>query len=156
MFKLKELLKPQMKHHLILVVILVVYILMNVETPEMMAPLVNNLFGKIVIVLIVLGLFKHCESGPLGTIIGVVGLIAAYELIRRSSDNVTMLKYLPSSEKKKIMDFEKYNEFPKTLEEEVVSKMAPLVSRNSSSNSNFKPVLDKLYDAAPVDFIGVV
>ena len=45
---------------------------------------------------------------------------------------------------------------PITLEEEIVSKMAPLVENNESSELDYKPVLDSLHDAAPINYDGVV
>ena len=62
--------------------------------------------------------------------------------------------YLPS-EASKVIDFSRYNDFPVTLEEEMVKKMAPIVVDNSSSLT-YKPVLDTLHDAAPIDYEGVI
>jgi hypothetical protein len=62
--------------------------------------------------------------------------------------------YLPS-EQSKIIDFSKYNDFPVTLEEEVVSQMAPIVKYNDAPNMSYSPVLDGLHDAAPLDYDGV-
>lgn len=62
--------------------------------------------------------------------------------------------YLPS-EQAKTAEFSKYNDFPVTLEEEVVSQMAPIVKYDDAPNMNYAPVLDGLHDAAPIDYDGV-
>ena len=51
----------------------------------------------------------------------------------------------------------KNNQFPYTLEQEIVKKMAPVNKNNSTSSSySFKPILDDLHDAAPLDYKGVI
>jgi hypothetical protein len=48
--------------------------------------------------------------------------------------------------------FTAFNQFPYTLEQEVVAKMAPIVHTGYSINSaSYKPLLDNLYDAAPIN-----
>jgi hypothetical protein len=51
-----------------------------------------------------------------------------------------------------------YNQFPYTLEQEVVKKMAPLNKADTSGSNtySFNPVLDDLHDAAPVNYTGVI
>jgi hypothetical protein len=72
----------------------------------------------------------------------------------KKSDTYALTNYLPSEESKAI-DFSKYNDFPVTLEEEVVSQMAPIGVDGSAPNMNYKPILDALHDAAPIDYNGV-
>jgi hypothetical protein len=60
-------------------------------------------------------------------------------------------KYAPT-EKKKMSQFTAFNQFPYTLEQEVVAKMAPLMKGGSSlSTASYKPLLENLYDASPVN-----
>jgi hypothetical protein len=47
------------------------------------------------------------------------------------------------------------NQFPYTLEQEVVKKMAPAKESYDYTPSSFSPVLDDTYDAAPIDYTGV-
>jgi hypothetical protein len=85
-------------------------------------------------------------------IIGVVGLFAAYELIRRSSHSSGSLaieRYLPT-ELKKSGHFSAFNQFPVTLEEEVVKQMAPLVETAGPSNLQYNPMSDDIHDAMDV------
>jgi uncharacterized membrane protein len=153
MLNLKDLIKAEKHHQTILAIILIIYILLNVETPNILAGLVDNLVGNVVVVIIALLIFTN--SHP---VVGVLSLIAAYELIKRSgvSTGTNAIRNFLESEKSKVDDFSSYNDFPVTLEEEVVSKMAPLVVNNDEPNSDFKPVLDDQHDAAGVDYEGVI
>ena len=48
--------------------------------------------------------------------------------------------------------FTAYNQFPYTLEQEMVAKMAPAKSAGFSlSQASYKPLMDNLYDASPVN-----
>jgi hypothetical protein len=48
--------------------------------------------------------------------------------------------------------FSAFNQFPYTLEQEVVKKMAPIVRSGSTlSKPSYKPLLDNLYDASPIN-----
>jgi hypothetical protein len=60
-----------------------------------------------------------------------------------------------TSEDDKVIDFSKYNDFPVTLEEEVVSQMAPIGNDGAAPNVSYKPILEGLHDAAPIDYDGV-
>ena len=49
------------------------------------------------------------------------------------------------------------NQFPYTLEQEVVKKMAPIRDTGyTNSESTFSPILDDTYDAAPINYTGVI
>ena len=153
MKNLNDLLKAEKRHQLLLGVVFVIYILMNVRTPGALAGLVDNMYGNIAVIVIALSVFT--QSNP---VVGILALVAAYELIKRSNvgtGDYAIRNYLPT-EKSKVMDFSKYNDFPVTLEEQVVAKMAPLVKHDAPANSNYKPVLDSLHDASPIDYEGVI
>ena len=65
-------------------------------------------------------------------------------------------KYVPSEEDKK-SKLTAMNQFPYTLEQEVVKKMAPSKATPSpDSKASYSPTLDQLYDAAPIDYKGVI
>ena len=66
-----------------------------------------------------------------------------------------MTKFLPS-ENVKGQHLSAFNQFPVTLEEEVVQKMAPLQSGPAMGPKTFTPILDDLHDAANVNYTGVV
>ena len=134
---------------LVLVVLMVVYLIMGYKTPDPIANLVDTLVGKIVIFLVVVYLFLH--SNP---ILAVLALFVAFDLIRRSS-MVTgidaLQKYAPTEEKKR-SQFTAFNQFPYTLEQEVVKKMAPIVQSGSTlTKPSYKPMLENLHDASSLN-----
>ena len=143
----QNLFKRSNYHHLALLIVLVLYSVLNIPTPSILANLIDNIYGNIIVILAAFYLFAYSHS-----IVGVVGLYAAYELIRRSSHSngtLAIEKYLPS-EIKKSGHLTAFNQFPVTLEEEVVSKMAPLVETAGPSNLNYKPHSDDTHDAMDV------
>jgi len=144
-----SLLKKEHMGELILVIVFIIYLIMGYKTPEAVANLVDTLAGKIVIFIIVMYLFMY--SNP---ILAVLALFVAFDLIRRSSAATgidALQKYAPSEEKKS-SQFTAFNQFPYTLEQEVVKKMAPIVQSGSSlSPASYKPLLDNTHDATPLN-----
>lgn len=140
----KDLLKKSNQHQLILLVVFILYILLNVQTPNMLATLIDNIYGNVVVVMMALAVLTHMNP-----IVGVVALYAAYELIQRSSvttGSAAIRKYLPT-EIKKGKHFSAFNQFPVTLEEEVVKQMAPLVETSGPNHLHYKPVANETYNA---------
>jgi len=112
-----------------------------------LANLVDTTVGNIVVVLLAVTLLLSSNI-----IIGLLGCVAAYELIQKSR-SVTgnlQLKQIQNAEKIKVDMLNNYNDYPISLEEEVVSKMAPLVHDYSNVNVSFKPVLNNLHDASSI------
>ena len=136
---LKLLLKEVKSHELVVGAILIIYILAGVSTPGFLADLVDTTIGSIVVIILACSLFVNVHP-----VLGVIGLIAAYELLKRSSSatgNGALIKYLPT-EHKKGQVLSAMNQFPVTLEEEVVRKMAPLSRNLNLSAPSYKPVLN--------------
>ncbi len=138
---------------LALAAIFIIYIAMNAETPNSLANILDSIPGYFVVAIFLLTLMMN--SPPL---VAVLGMVACYELIRRSSNTSDkgLVKNLVPSESKKDEDYKEFNEFPKTLEEEIVSKMAPIESSGSASDADYKPVLDNMNGAAPINYDGVI
>lgn len=137
----------------LLSILLIIYILVDVPVPAPLANMIDSITGNIVIGLIAVSIFVN--GNPL---IGILGLLATYMLIKRSG-NIKSSKSSnswPRSEDSKVDDFSKYNDFPVSLEEEIVQKMAPLVKHSPAPNSDYKPILAKLHNAAPTDYTGVI
>ena len=148
-----DLIKAEKRHQLVLGIVLVLYILLNVKTPDMISNWIDSIYGNIVVVVIAMILFSN--SNP---VVGILSIIAAYMLLKRSSittGSFAIQKYLPSEESRS-SDFSKLNEMPITLEEQMVAKTAPLVKHTPVSQANYQPVLDTLHEAAPIDYQGVV
>ena len=101
------------KHHLILSVLLSMFIVLDIKVPLVLAELVDNVVGKIIVFLVALGLLS------MNKLVGVIGLVAAYVLIQRSSERsgtMAQEKYLPT-EVKRTEHLSAMNQFPLTVEE---------------------------------------
>ena len=144
-----SLLKKEHMGELILIILFIIYLIMGYKTPEPIASMIDSLAGKIVIVIIVIYMFMHTH-----TILAILALFVAFDLIRRSSvtTGIDALKRYAPSEERKSSQFSAFNQFPYTLEQEVVKKMAPIVQSGSSlSKPSYKPLLENLYDASPIN-----
>ena len=144
-----SLLKKEHMGELVLVVLFIIYLIMGLKTPEPVAGLVDTLAGKIVIIITIIYLFMHANP-----VLAVLALFVGFDLIRRSSmaTGIDALQRFAPSEEKKASQFTAFNQFPYTLEQEVVAKMAPVMKTGSSlSQASYKPLLDNLYDASPLN-----
>lgn len=148
MESLTQLMNRGHRAQLVLVVLMVIYLIMGFKTPNVIANIVDTILGKVVITLVVIYLFMHCNP-----ILAVLAALVAFDLMRRASQATgldALQKYMPS-EDKKMSQFTAFNQFPYTLEQEVVAKMAPLVRSGSPlSSASYKPMLNNLYDASPL------
>jgi hypothetical protein len=140
---------------LLLGILFLIYLVMGYKTPTALANAIDTTYGKAIVVVIALALFAYTNP-----ILGVLGFFVAYNLINQSSvatGTYGLDKYLPT-EKKKYTALSMYNQFPYTLEQEIVKKMAPINKADSSGSNtySFSPVLDNLHDAAPVNYNGVI
>ena len=124
-------------------------LLMGYKTPDAVANVVDTLIGKVVIFVVVVFLFMNYHP-----ILAVLALFVAFDLIRRSTltTGLDALQKFAPTEEKKSSQFTAFNQFPYTLEQEVVAKMAPVMQSGSSiTQASFKPLLDDLHDASPVN-----
>ena len=143
-----NLFKKENMAELILSILFIIYLIMGYKTPEPVAKMIDTLVGKIVIIIIVIYMFINTNS-----VLAVLALFVGFDLIRRSSITTgidALQKYAPTEEKKQ-SQFSAFNQFPYTLEQEVVAKMAPAVQSSSSLNkATYTPILENLYDASPI------
>ena len=144
-----SLLKKEHRGELILTIIFIIYLILGYRTQQPVAFLVDNIVGKIVIFIIVIYMFLYMNP-----ILAVITLFVAFDLMRRSSmsvNNNLIQSYIPSEENK-MNQFTAFNQFPYTLEQEVVKKMAPIVQSGSVlKKASYKPMLEDLYGASPVN-----
>lgn len=144
-----SLFKKEYISQLVLVILMIIYLILGLKTPEPVANIIDSLAGKIVMFVIVIYLFMHANP-----ILAILSLFIAFDLIRRSSltTGIDALKRYAPTEQKKSSQFTAFNQFPYTLEQEVVSKMAPIIkSGYSITQSSYKPILDNLYNAASLN-----
>ena len=126
--------KTARKHEMLLTVLFILYIVLNVPTPDVIASYVDTPLGNIAVVLIALSFFTHSHA-----VVGVLGLFAAYVLIRRSSSSSAIEAYVPS-ERRKSEELSALNQFPVTLEEQMVALRAPLADTEvGSATASFHP-----------------
>jgi len=148
MERLSNIFKKQKIGELLLGILFAVYLIMGYPTPEPLANLVDTVVGKIFIFMIIIALFMYANP-----ILAVLSLFVAFDLVRRSSIITgidSLKKYMPTEEKK-MSQFTAFNQFPYTLEQEVVSKMAPILQTGSTLvKSSYTPLLEKLHDASPI------
>ena len=129
----------------VLTLLFVIYLILGLNTPKPIAQIIDTLVGKIVIILLAIYLFIYTNP-----ILGVIGFFVAYDLIRRSSvatGNFGIDNYLPTEETKQAK-MSSYNQYPYTLEQEMVKKMVPVVTKDMTTAS-YIPMTDDVYDAAP-------
>tara|TARA_Y100000590_G_C15416378_1_gene899630 strand:- start:17 stop:442 length:426 start_codon:yes stop_codon:yes gene_type:complete len=126
----------------VLAIFLALFIIFDVRPPAQLAEHIDSLVGRVVIILFVIILLF---SNP---VVGALGGIAAYELFRRSEFS-NAVQYIPSEHKKK-KNMKVMNQFPKSLEEEVVQNMLPTVSSGRLPAQKFVPKSDKIYGASKI------
>ena len=84
-------------HHLVLTILLCVFIVFDIQVPDALANMVDNPIGKVAVAALALCLLS------MNTLLGVIGLVAAYVLIQRSADTTgtqAEKDYLPVKLKK--------------------------------------------------------
>lgn len=128
---------------ILLFVLFVAYLVFQPDTPKMLTPLVDNIFGTIVIIAIALYLFLYQHP-----VLGILSIFVAYELIRRTSvKTVAMLQYTPEQPAKDAEMIRMNPPREKTLEETMVDKMAP-IGDGGVILSDFSPVSENIYGAS--------
>ena len=137
-------------HHYILAILLAIFIVSDMSVPKSIEEFSHTLLGK---VLIIGGALSLLFAHPL---LGALGIVAAYRLISNTivySHGPTgnfpigratqMAPPLPS----RYGNLTPTNQFPLTVEEEVIRKMLP-ITVGHLPDPTYKPMLDKLHDAA--------
>ena len=153
MVKLTNVLGLRKGAHPILGALLILYIVVPIGLPQELANFFNGIFGRVVVLLLALSIFTQSNA-----IVGILAIIAAYTLIKRSEGEdspINSSKFIPS-EVTKASELSEFNQFPVTLEEEVVSQMAPLVHSESSEPAKYKPVAGPIHDAVSPDYQGTI
>ena len=144
-----DLFKKEHMGQLVLVILFIIYLIMGYKTPQPVAGAIDSIAGKVILLIAVIYLFMY--SNP---ILAVLSVFVAFDLIRRSSiatGSGALFRY-SLGEEQKFSQFTAFNQFPYTLEQEVVSKMAPIMKSGSSlTQASYKPLLDNLYDASPLN-----
>jgi hypothetical protein len=138
----------------IIFIICILYLLFGYELPLTLARMIDTRIGNTLVWSLAVLIMLLCNP-----FLGIVAIFVAYDLVVQSSiqtGGYLSPKYSPN-EKKKYEYLNEYNQFPYTLEQEVISKMAPIQRSGSfikkyaaNFTSFFKPLLELSHDAAPI------
>jgi hypothetical protein len=145
---LKELFQKKHCCDLALLVIFAFYLILGFRIPYSIASVVDSVPGKLVVIAMIVGLFMCAHP-----IVAVVSLFVAFDFLRRSSLGTgldAMTNFTPS-EQNKFSQMTAFNQFPYTLEQEVVKNMAPLAGNAGSlASASYKPMLENQHHAASI------
>jgi len=130
---------PKNPAYLVLSLLMAVFIVMDISPPNNICMLVDTMVGKAVVIMVALSLFS------LDMLMGSVGIVAAYILIMRCSKKEEVRTFSPS-EVKKTKQLSAMNQFPLTVEEEVIGKMLPRTNPDLQA-PDYKPTLNNLHNA---------
>jgi hypothetical protein len=125
------------KGEYLLVGLISLFIISETEINDEIANMVDNIFVK---ALLYLGAFYLLTVHK---VLGGVAIVGVFELIRRcesKTGKVMMKKYLPSQANKD-RHLNALNQFPVTLEEEMVHKMVPVTNNTPLPKATYKPIL---------------
>ena len=112
-----DLFKKENMGQVILCILFIVYLIMGYKMPDSIATVIDTSFGKILVIIMALMLFSYANP-----ILGVLGFFVAFDLISKSSattGSYALERYVPT-ETKKSSNLSAMNQFPYTLEQEVV------------------------------------
>jgi hypothetical protein len=144
---MEPLLKKTQSSHVILGIIFIIYLIMGYPIPETIATMIDTMYGKIIVYVIALILLVSVNP-----VLGVLALFVAFDLVRRSeitTGSTALLKF-GSSEKQKMSDLTAFNQFPYTLEQEMVKLRTINKYPPFESPPSYKPMLLATSDASPV------
>ncbi len=133
---------------LALLILFTVYLVLGRRIPLVIAQVIDSIPGKLLVAAIVIVLFQTAHP-----IVAILSIFVAFDLFRRSSlatGNESMVRYSPS-EANKSEQLSAFNQFPYTLEQQMVKEMAPIPqSGNALGNATYKPMLEKQHQAASI------
>lgn len=132
-------------YQILLTVIFAIYIIFDIKTPVFFQ---NSIIGNLLVVVLAISIFMN--SNP---VLGILAVLGAYQYIMRSVKikmNYPLTRY-DEKEKTNVRNFIDVNQFPQTLEEEMVHNMAPLVSHAPAENSDYLPVMNNIDFTQPSD-----
>lgn len=127
----------------IVLVIVLLFVLYDTPLPTDVENFVREPFGKFLLLVIVLGSFAG-----FGIIVGLLVMLGAYELLRRTGEThqsrmSNKLMNTPSKVYDDNQSLSAMNQFPITLEEEVIHNMVPLV-KGDLGKKMYKPTVSEI------------
>jgi hypothetical protein len=153
----RTLMRQEKQHEMVIFVLLILYIVFTPSVPLALAQYAESIYGQIIVIILAITLFL--STNP---VVGILGFLAAYEFIRRSSraTGIYGIETFSPTEKKKQEVMTAMNPAPtKTLEEELVDSLVVIAPNDDiglTDGFSFQPVLGKLYGAVEPDYDGVI
>ena len=151
------LMRQEKQHEMVIFVLLILYIVFTPSVPQALAEYAESTIGQVIVIILAITLFL--STNP---VVGILGFLAAYEFIRRSSrtTGVYGIETFSPTEQKKQQVMTAMNPAPvKTLEEELVDSLVPISPNDDiglSDGGSFQPVLGSLHGAVEPDYQGVI
>jgi hypothetical protein len=154
----QTLMRQEKQHEMVIFVLLILYIVFTPSVPPALAQYAESTAGQVIVIILAITLFL--STNP---VVGILGFLAAYEFIRRSSRTTGVYgieTFSPTEKKKQEVMVAMNPPSEKTLEEELVDKLV-VISPNDersgiSDGMSFQPVLGKLYGAVEPEYDGVI
>ena len=149
--------RQEKQHEMVIFVLLILYIVFTPSVPPALAEYAESTAGQVIVVILAITLFL--STNP---VVGILGFLAAYEFIRRSSrvTGVYGIETFSPTEQKKQEVMTAMNPAPmKTLEEELVDTLVPISPNDNiglTDGGSFQPVLGELYGAVEPEYDGVI
>lgn len=134
---MKDLLTRKNLPQVVLGVLGALYILGDIKPPHELSKFIANPIGAAVLLASVVMLSRFANP-----VVTVIYLLAAYELYERSHKTHVRGVEEKMPVDKRMPHLTAENQFPVTLEEQVVKKMAPWVMKENPVPPSYKPVLD--------------
>lgn len=133
---------------IVLAILFVLFIVLPIEVPDLLAYPIDTTFGIVCIFTIAVYMFYNMNY-----VLAVLFIFVAYELLNRSSKQTgkrIMMEHTPSQEKKNTAMKEMNPDKKYTLEEEVINKMAPINKKNVISyiSSSYSPLAENIGGAS--------
>ena len=150
---MKNIIKALKKYEpaeVVLGILLIIFLLMGYKLPMTISHLLDSFIGKMVMLLIVVFMFIYANP-----ILAFLVLLVVFNIMMSGNNsNINVMQAIENapSEETKSSQFTQFNQFPYTLEQEMVKKMAPIIKPGSSiSKAEYKPVLENIHDASPLN-----
>lgn len=125
----------------ILITLLVIFLVVGKPIPSPLNKYIDTNMGIVAVIIVAISLFAYSP------VLGVVGLLVAYQIIRKTG-TFAIGMYMPSEEKKWVSSEKDYNRQSDTLEQDIIRTMAPTVNPDlMASTGDFVPTLDNTHDA---------
>lgn len=126
------------QHEVFLGGLFLLFIVLDIPVPAVLGTAIHSLAGNMVVLALAVYVFAYVHP-----FVGIVGLYAAYELLKRS---IPVFTHIPNfAPEERLRDVKKVAPvpIPTTLEEEIVKQRVSKTNSSShTSGASYKPILE--------------